>query len=70
MNERIEGRVMWFNDKKGYGFIKPDGGGKDVFVHHSGIDGEGYRSLRGANRVSFWIDQGKQGAQAAEVRRV
>ena len=63
----MKGTVKWFNDEKGYGFIKPDGGGKDVFVHHSAIQMEGFRTLAEGQRVSFEIEQGPKGDQAASV---
>ncbi len=63
-----EGVVKWFNSEKGYGFITPDGGGADVFVHYSAIQSQGYRSLEEDQRVSFEITQGQKGPQAADVR--
>ena len=61
-----EGTVKWFNDKKGFGFIVADTG-KDVFVHHSVIEGEGYKSLKEGDKVQFEIVQGPKGEQAAKV---
>ena len=61
-----EGRVKWFNDKKGFGFIEQDGG-KDLFVHHSAIQGEGFKSLAEGDRVSFEVVDGPKGPQAASV---
>lgn len=65
-----EGTVKWFNGEKGFGFIAPDGGGPDVFVHYSEIDGTGFRSLDESQRVSFEITQGTKGPQASGVRAV
>ena len=63
-----EGTVKWFNAEKGFGFIAPDEGGKDVFVHYSAIEGGGYRSLAEDQRVSFETSQGPKGPQADAVR--
>jgi len=64
-----QGTVKWFNDKKGYGFITAEDG-KDVFVHHSGIEGEGFKSLAEGDSVSFEIDQGAKGPSAAKVKKL
>ncbi len=61
------GTVKWFNDQKGYGFIAPDEGGKDLFVHHSEIVGDGYRSLSEGARVQFEVREGAKGPEAAGV---
>jgi CspA family cold shock protein len=62
------GTVKWFSDEKGYGFITPDGGSKDVFVHHSGIAGSGFKSLAEGVKVEFEQAEGPKGPQATNVR--
>ncbi|BBZ29054.1 cold-shock protein [Mycolicibacterium madagascariense] len=62
-----EGTVKWFNGEKGYGFITPDDGSKDVFVHYSAIGGSGYKSLEENQRVRFDVEQGPKGPQATGV---
>jgi CspA family cold shock protein len=64
------GTVKWFNNDKGYGFITPEDGGKDLFVHHTGIEGEGFKSLPEGARVEFEATEGQKGPQATTVRVV
>jgi cold shock protein len=67
MDAMAQGTVKWFNDAKGYGFISQDGG-EDVFVHHTAIHMEGFRSLKEGQRVEFEVVKGPKGLQAANVR--
>jgi CspA family cold shock protein len=64
------GSVKWFSDEKGYGFITPDDGGKDLFVHHSAIAGNGYRSLAEGAKVSYETQQGPKGPSATNVQTI
>ena len=64
-----KGTVKWFNDQKGYGFITPEDGSKDVFVHHSAITGSGFKSLREGQVVEFEVTQGPKGPQATNVNK-
>jgi CspA family cold shock protein len=64
------GTVKWFNDSKGYGFIAPKDGSEDVFVHHSGISGSGYKSLAEGAKVEYQISQGAKGPQATDVTTI
>ena len=63
-----QGTVKWFNAEKGYGFITPDDGSKDLFAHFSEIQGSGYRSLDEGQKVEFEVGQGQKGPQAQQVR--
>ena len=65
-----EGTVKWFNSTKGYGFLTPDDGTPDVFVHFSAIEGNGYRELAEGERVEFESSVGQKGPQATKVRRL
>jgi CspA family cold shock protein len=64
----ITGTVKWFNDAKGFGFITPSDGSKDVFVHHSAISGSGFKSLAEGQKVTFNVEQGAKGPSAANVQ--
>jgi cold shock protein len=66
----VQGTVKFFNAEKGYGFIAPDGGGEDVFVHFSNIVGDGYKSLDDGQRVEFEVGPGRKGDEAREVRKL
>lgn len=67
-NGVVTGTVKWFNEAKGFGFIKPDDGGEDVFAHFSEIQGSGFRNLAENQRVQFEIKRGPKGLQAAAIR--
>jgi CspA family cold shock protein len=64
------GTVKWFSDEKGFGFITPDDGGQDLFVHHTGIIGEGYRSLAEGTKVTYESESGDKGPKAVNVQAV
>jgi cold shock protein len=64
------GKVKWFNDQKGYGFITPDGGGRDLFVHHTAIQAEGFRTLSEGQAVEFDVQEDAKGPRATNVKGV
>ena len=68
--ERETGTVKWFNEKKGYGFITRESGDGDIFVHHSAIAGEGFKTLNEGDRVEFNVTQGQKGPAADDVRKL
>jgi len=68
MSNRTNGTVKWFNDEKGFGFIKPDNGGNDVFVHFSALEGTGRRTLSEGQSVSYATAPGQKGPQAVNVQ--
>jgi cold shock protein len=65
-----KGTVKWFNNSKGYGFLTPEDGSQDVFVHHSSIQGEGYKSLDEGQTVEFEVQQGQKGPEAVNVAKM
>ena len=65
-----QGTVKWFSEEKGYGFITPDDGGEDLFVHYTGIAGSGFRTLEEGAKVSYKETQGRRGMQAENVSKV
>jgi CspA family cold shock protein len=64
------GKIKWFNDAKGFGFVTPDDGSKDVFVHFSSIQGEGFKSLAEGDKIEFEVQESDKGPKAANVRKV
>lgn len=71
MTDRLQGTVQWFNNTKGYGFITPEDGSKDVFVHYSEIQGaDGYKTLEEGERVEFSVEQSPKGPQAVRVIKI
>lgn len=70
MSERIKGTVKWFNASKGYGFLEQSDNKKDVFVHFSAIEGEGFKSLKEGEKVEFSITESEKGFQAEKVEKV
>ena len=66
----VSGQVKWFDAHKGYGFITPDDGGKDLFAHHSEIQGNGFKSLDDGAKVEFEVTQGQKGPQASKIRKL
>jgi CspA family cold shock protein len=70
LQHMAQGTVKWFNDDKGYGFIEPDDGSDDLFVHYTGISGSGYKSLEEGQRASYEASRGKKGMQAENVTPV
>lgn len=68
--DRMTGTVKWFNGEKGFGFATPDDGGKDVFVHYSAIQMNGYRNLDEGDRIEFELEEGEKGPKAINVTKI
>jgi CspA family cold shock protein len=68
--DRMTGTVKWFNGEKGFGFATPDDGGKDVFVHYSAIQMNGYRNLDEGDRIEFDLEEGEKGPKAVNVSKI
>jgi len=68
MEKRMRGKVRWFNNRKGYGFVSRDDGGRDLFVHWTGIEKEGYKTLKAKQAVEYELVKGPKGEQAGKVR--
>jgi len=69
LRHMAQGTVKWFSQEKGYGFIRPDDGSEDVFVHHTGIAGEGFKTLEEGDKVTYEVTEGRKGLQAANVSK-
>jgi cold shock protein len=70
MADRKTGVVKWFSGEKGYGFATPDDGSKDIFVHHSAIEGDDFKNLNEGDRIEFDVEEGEKGPKAARVTRL
>ena len=66
----MKGRVKWFDDARGFGCIRPEGGGEEIFSHYTAIVGDGFRSLQDGQKVEFEMEQGQKGPQAKDVRKI
>ena len=69
LQDMPQGTVKWFSEERGYGYISPDDGGEELFVHHTGIAGEGYKSLEEGEKVTYEAAQGRKGMQAENVTK-